>query len=174
MTALVVFESMFGNNERIAHAVAEGLSPRLPTEVLEVGAAPTAIPSGVTLLVVGGPNHGFGLSRPNSRRDAQRSASGPLVSAGIGLREWLPGVTSSGPLEVAAWETRIRRPSFIHWFDRTARSIERELKRKGHRAIAAAEHFHVMGTTGPLVDGDLERARAWGARLAERASGASS
>jgi hypothetical protein len=172
MTALVVFESMFGNNERIARAVAEGLAARLETEVSEVGAAPTVIPSSVTLLVVGGPNHGFGLSRPESRRDAQKYAKGALVSTGIGLREWLPKVTAGGALEVAVWETRLRRPRIIHWFDRTAKSVQRELTSKGFRAVAGAEHFHVVSTTGPLVEGDLERARAWGERLAEMASSA--
>ena len=34
--ALVVYESMFGNTESIAHAIAEGLSSQLAVELVEV------------------------------------------------------------------------------------------------------------------------------------------
>jgi flavodoxin len=40
MTAVVVFESMFGNTQQIANAVTEGLSRHLPVEQVEVGTAP--------------------------------------------------------------------------------------------------------------------------------------
>jgi flavodoxin len=43
MDALVVYESMFGNTEEIAKAIAEGLSTRLRTEVAEAGRAPGAV-----------------------------------------------------------------------------------------------------------------------------------
>ena len=37
MKALLVYESMFGNTEQIARAVAEGLSRRLPVQTVRVG-----------------------------------------------------------------------------------------------------------------------------------------
>ena len=40
MKALVVYESMFGNTEEVARAVADGLRERLEVEVVEVGDAP--------------------------------------------------------------------------------------------------------------------------------------
>src|SRR3954470_15601698 len=43
MRALVVYESMYGNTKEIATAVADGVSRRMPVELVEVGAAPTAI-----------------------------------------------------------------------------------------------------------------------------------
>ena len=33
-----------------------------------------------------------------------------------------------------------------------------------------AEIFHVEGTTGPISDGELERAREWGAKVATLAA----
>ena len=41
--ALVVYESMFGNTEAIAHAIAEGLYFSCSVELVEVSAAPTTL-----------------------------------------------------------------------------------------------------------------------------------
>ena len=68
--ALVIFESMFGNTRTIAEAVAVGLPSRFVTELTEVSVAPTTIPEDVSLVVVGGPTHAFGLTRPRTREDA--------------------------------------------------------------------------------------------------------
>jgi flavodoxin len=67
MRALVVYESMFGNTQAIANAIVQGLSGRMRVEALEVGVAPATIDDDVALLVVGGPTHAFGLSRPQTR-----------------------------------------------------------------------------------------------------------
>ena len=69
--ALVIFESMFGNTRTITEAVADGLSSRFVTERTDVSVAPTTIPEDVSLVVVGGPTHAFGLTRPRTREDAE-------------------------------------------------------------------------------------------------------
>lgn len=57
-TALVVYESMFGNTARAAGAVAHGLREAgVRVDVVEVDAAPTALPEGLDLLVVAAPTH---------------------------------------------------------------------------------------------------------------------
>ena len=74
---LVVFESMFGNTQVIASSVADGLAPRMQVDLMEVGVAPTALDGDVDLLVVGGPTHAFGMSRPGTRQlAAQQSQRG--------------------------------------------------------------------------------------------------
>jgi hypothetical protein len=110
-SALVVFESMFGNTKAIAEAVADGLAPRMRVELLEVGSAPAAVGDDVGLLVVGGPTHAFGLSRPSTRQSAVEQGKGELVSSGTGLREWLEALGGgSAEVAAAAFDTRIRRP----------------------------------------------------------------
>ena len=52
MRALVVFESMFGNTQEIAEAIADGLSGRMQVDLVEVGAAPAEVGDEVALLVV--------------------------------------------------------------------------------------------------------------------------
>ena len=169
--ALVVYESMFGNTQAIAQAVAAGLSTRCETELVEVSAAPTVIESDVSVVVVGGPTHAFGLTRSSTREDAARQADGPLVSPGLGLREWLDAVIApASPVIAAAFDTRIDEPRVP---GSAARGAVRRLRRRGFRVDARAESFFVSGTKGPLITGEIDRARAWGAHLAaERASAA--
>ena len=89
---MVVFESMFGNTEQVARAVADGLEAEgVPTRVVEVSVAPAALPPSVELLVVGAPTHAFSLSRPKTRIEAVRQGADECKAA-IGLREWLESV----------------------------------------------------------------------------------
>ncbi|MEV4077556.1 flavodoxin family protein [Nonomuraea fuscirosea] len=164
MDALVVYESMFGNTEEIAKAIAEGISTRLRTEVAEAGRAPGAVGAEVGLLVVGGPTHAFAMSRASTRRSAAQQATRPLVSAGNGVREWLATLrTSSAGLRSAAFDTRVAKPRLP---GSAARGIARRLRRLGVRVLVPAQSFYVLGTEGPLVEGELERARKWGESLA--------
>jgi hypothetical protein len=39
------------------------------------------------------------------------------------------------------------------------------LRRVGFRILAPAESFYVTDTEGPLIDGELDRARRWGDKL---------
>lgn len=163
MRALVVYESMFGNTRTIAAAIAEGLSEHVRTDLVEVGAAPSEPDIRVDLLVVGGPTHAFGMSRPNTRADAATKSDTSLVSSGIGMREWieqLPPATQA--TAVATFDTRVRRPRLP---GSAARAALKQLRKHGFRLAAPAVTFWVGGTTGPLVDGELDRARAWGADL---------
>ncbi len=57
MKALVVYESMFGNTEQIARAVAAGLEESVDVQVAEVTDAPTEPDPDVALIVAGGPTH---------------------------------------------------------------------------------------------------------------------
>jgi flavodoxin len=59
MTALVVHESHWGNTRAVAEAIADGLndSDGGPAEVVDVGSAPSPLPDGVDLVVLGGPTH---------------------------------------------------------------------------------------------------------------------
>ncbi|HEX6580775.1 MAG TPA: flavodoxin [Actinomycetota bacterium] len=167
--ALVVFESMFGNTQQIAEAVKEGLSSYVLADILEVGTAPDVLPNGVDLIIVGGPTHAFGMSRPRTREDASRQAGGHVVSERNGLREWLTTVERTGrSLAAAAFDTRIDRPRVP---GSAARGAEKRLRKLGFRIACPSESFYVTGTTGPLVEGESERARRWGEGLGKGSLG---
>lgn len=164
MKALVVFESMFGNTQRIAEAVADGLSIHGPVDLVEVGVAPSTIDDEVDLLVVGGPTHAWSMSRHSTRDDAakQAAASGDaLVSKGDSIREWLETVPKrSTPIPAAAFGTRFK----TRFAGSAARRVSKRLRRLGFKVDKPAS-FIVTGTKGPLVDGEVERARRWGSDL---------
>ena len=51
-----------------------------------------------------------------------------------------------------------------------AKSAAKGMRAHGYSTIAKPESFWVDGVTGPLLDGELERARTWGEQLAAAAS----
>jgi len=172
MRMLVVYESMFGNTEAIAKAIAEGLKVHGDVEVVEIGAAPN-LGSDVALLVVGGPTHAHGMSTPDSRADAARRAGDRLVSHGVGAREWLHGLPPlSATAAAASFDTRIHGPGFL--WGSAAKAMAKELEAAGYLLVVPPESFLVGGPTGSqfdrLLDGELDRARRWGDTLGKLAA----
>jgi hypothetical protein len=165
MRALVIYESMFGNTRTIAEAIGAGLAERMPSTVLEVGVAPEELPEDVTLLILGGPTHAFGMSRPGTREDAARQAGHPVVSAAIGQREWLERAQLPSRISIATFDTR----TSPRWYTGSAaRRADRCLAQLGGRQLFEPVSFLVRATPGPLGDGELERAHQWGLNLADR------
>jgi hypothetical protein len=93
VSVLVVFESMFGNTAQIAEAVAGGLAGAgAPgVAVVAVDETPRKPPDDVDLVVVGGPTHAFGMTRPRTRQDAA-ARPGAVSTGRTGIREGLDGV----------------------------------------------------------------------------------
>lgn len=169
MKVLVVYESMFGNTQSVAAAAADALrTAGCDVTLSEVGSAPTDL-SDVDLLLVGGPTHAFGMTRESTRADAAEQAAGtPLVSRGIGIREWLAGLpVPSGTVRCAAFDTRVRPPRVP---GSAARAADRRLRRLGMLVVSPAASFWVGGTRGPLRDGEIDRVRHWAAGLVRETS----
>lgn len=171
MKALIVYESMFGNTRDIALAIGDGVSEAADVEVVEVGLAPDVIPPDLDLLIAGGPTHQFGMSRTSSREQARNQASGAQISYGRGIREWLDDITvPDRPLPVATFDTTMEKPRLLRYLGRASRSIAKHLERKGCAMRVPPESFLVGGGNGPLVEGELERARQWARETVVRAS----
>jgi flavodoxin len=165
MKALVAYESMFGNSEKVARAIAEGLGGFGEVTVRDVATSVAgAVPYGVDLLVVGGPTHAFSMSRLSTREDAIRQGAGQGL-ASRGLREWLEGVAADlDGLSFATFDTRVSRVRRLP--GSAARSAARQLRRHHGRMIAPPESFFVNDVSGPLDVDELDRARTWGRHLA--------
>ncbi|WP_068272418.1 flavodoxin family protein [Aldersonia kunmingensis] len=163
MRTLVVFESMFGNTEKIADVIGEEFSNLGPVTVANVDDAPLLVDD-VDLLVVGGPTHVFGLSRPQTRDDAASRVASATVSNRVGLREWLDRVSSAEPYpRAASFGTRADKPRWLT--GSAARAIRRRLHRIGFRMVGKPGDFKVTGMLGPLATGELDRARDWAREL---------
>ena len=163
--ALVAYESMFGNTERIARAVAAGLRLEgVDTTVLDVSLAGAADLADVDLLVVGAPTHGFSLSRPATRRDAVRQGGRDAASV-IGMREWLETRAADARLPLAAtFDTRVTKVRYLP--ASASRKAARILDDHGHRIVSAPTGFLVHAVPGPLEPHEVDRAIAWGRGVA--------
>jgi hypothetical protein len=161
---LIVYESMFGGTRKVAEAVADGLGRSARCTVVEVGDAPTVVDPDVDLLVVGAPTHALGLSTPDTRREAQGETETPVISPELGVREWLAAlVVLSARTSTAAFDTHVKQ----RWVPGSAaHRIARHLARKGLSSAGGPVSFRVEGMVGPLVEGELDRARGWGESLA--------
>ena len=160
MHAIVVYESVWGNTANVARAIAEGLGPDVhayPTDEV-----PSAELAEADLIVAGAPVFGFRLPTEGIRtrilRDEADAPQPPDLSH-PSLRSWLDALPI-GHGRSAAFETR------IWWSPRGATgSIEKRLARLGYPPIAGSEKFVVREKYGPLREGELDRARAWGQAL---------
>lgn len=159
--AVVVYESLWGNTAAVARAIAEGIGLDVPALTTSEMTAERL--ESVDLLVVGSPVLGFMLPTKTmlgSIAGNPAHKEHPPDVPEQPLRAWLDALPR-GHGHCAAFETR------ISWSPRGAVSdIAKRLKRKGYTPIGEPGRFLVTGTYGPLVEGEIERARAWGVELA--------
>ena len=165
MRGFVVYESLFGNTARIAQAVVDGLKENLDVELH--GVAEGKLPEGADLLVMGGPTHAFSMSRANTRQDAVNQ--GANADPSMGLREWLEELPEGNDTPFAAFDTRVdmvrRLPGSA------AKSATKVARRRGYQLLTRPESFYVQDVPGPLLDGELQRAKVWGVQLAQSLAG---
>ena len=165
-TALVVFESMFGNTELVARAIAASLEEHgVPTSIMEVSQAPQEVPISVELLVVGAPTHAFSLSRASTRAEAVRQGA-DATRARTGLREWLAGAHQIGArtVKVAVFDTRVSKVSRLP--AAAGPKAARMARSRQFLVVDKPNAFLVEDVHGPLASGELDRATAWGNALA--------
>jgi hypothetical protein len=159
--ALVVYESHWGNTAAVARAIAEGLGPE--ARVLSTAEATAEAMAGIDLLVAGAPVIAFGLPTERTLEKLRANpgkAPAPPDLSHPAMRTWLEALPA-GKTRFAAFETRVRGP-----FGHATSAITGRLERAGYRQAAQPASFVVAGRYGPLRDGELERARSWGAELA--------
>jgi hypothetical protein len=171
MRAVIIYESMFGNTHAIADAIATGLEPLGNVFVVPVGEAGRERLGDTDLLVVGGPTHFHGISRPRTRNwaaaIAQKTKNDLVLdrdAQGAGVRDWLTSL-GHGHTKVAAFDTRFKGPEVLR--GRASRAISRKLRKHGFEMVAKPESFFVT-LQNHLELGEEARAQEWGKRLAAR------
>jgi flavodoxin I len=139
MKTLVVYDSVNGNTEQIAKAIAQAISGADFKRASEVQRENMAK---LGFLIVGAPTQG---GKPS-----------PVMLDFLGK---MPAGTFEG-VKVAAFDTRMTM-KFVKLFGYAAGKIADELTKKGGTLAAQPEGFFVKGAKGPLVDGEVERAAVW-------------
>lgn len=153
MNALVIYDSVFGNTEKIARAIGNALGADVP--VKSIRAVTPADLSGVDTLLVGSPTRGF---KPT-----------PAITDFLAA---LPAGALNG-VRAAAFDTRIPLDSIKNPIFRlivkkggyAAPVIEKALTGKGAALAIPGDGFIVLESEGPLKEGELERSAAWAQTL---------
>ncbi len=143
MNALVLYDSKYGNTERIAETIALVLQEHVPTRLARVSELedPEAALADVDLLVLGGPTQRHGVS-PDLR----------LTVECLGDRS-LDGV------RVATFDTRLRGLRAVT--GSAAVRLARLCRRRGAWLVVPPASFAVDAGEGPLHAGEQEHAHAW-------------
>jgi flavorubredoxin len=160
MHAIVVYESHYGNTAAIAQAIAEGIGP--DAQAMSTSEATPAVVGDADLVVAGSPVMAFNLptDRMLTSLTTDTKAPRPPDLSHFSLRAWLEALPPSHAA-AASFETRLK------WSPGGATgAIEGKLRKAGFRTIAKGEKFVVTTSYGPLREGELDRARAWGRELA--------
>jgi flavodoxin len=148
MKALVVYDSVHGNTEQVARAIAEALALVGDVTLRRAGEADVADMASVDLLIVGSPTHG-GKPTPAVQEFLGKIPSNALAN-----------------VRVAAFDTRVK--NFVATlFGYAAGRIGTSLQSKGGRLAVEPEGFLVKGSEGPLEPGEAERAAGWAKRMME-------
>ena len=161
MKAVVVFESHWGNTAAVARAIAEGIGP--DARALSTAEASGEAIAGADLIVAGAPLLGFSLPTDSMLKGLGSSTGKDPTPPDLShpsMRSWLDALPKGGG-RAASFETRI-------WWSpgSAAKTILDRLGAAGYQPAAKPQRFVVKGKYGPLRDGELERAKAWGAELA--------
>ncbi|WP_062388546.1 hypothetical protein [Demequina iriomotensis] len=172
---VVVFESLYGNTAAIARAIAAGLGEG--ARALTTSDATPDVVRSAHLVVAGAPVHGLGPPSERSRASARAKPQGELrLEADLGhvsMRAWLDTLPR-GPRLAAAFDTRVRGP-LGHG---AATAIAHALAADGLTLLDEPRgftvHLHTSSSQpGALLGvGELDAARAWGARLRALAAAA--
>lgn len=146
MKALIIYDSLYGNTEKIAKTVGSAIAGEV--KVLRPGEVNPSDLKSIELLIIGSPTQG---GRPTK-----------VIQE---LLNRLPESDIKG-INVASFDTRFST-KLVGIFGYAAGKIADNLKRKGGTLILPPEPFFVKGREGPLKEGELERAAAWGKRILE-------
>ncbi len=155
MKALIIYDSQFGNTEKIAQSIGDALAAGAETTLLRAAAATPAALTGYDLIVVGSPTQRFNAT------------------------EVMSGLLSSPDLhnvKAAAFDTRFDRAEVEQGVLRLAMKVAGDkawaathiadtLTKAGATVVVAPEGFIVEGTEGPLRPGELERAAEWATQI---------
>jgi len=155
MKALIVYDSFFGNTEKIALAIGKAFGSAKEVTICKAVDVKPNMLDGLDYLIVGSPTRAFSPS-PATKSFLKGIPSKQLVG-----------------VKVAAFDTRIamtdKLPSFLRFmvklFGYADKPILDSLKKKGGQETVPSEGFFVLDSEGPLEKGELERAVVWGKQI---------
>jgi flavodoxin len=146
METLIVYFSKFGNTHKIANAIADAIPQQANVTTIDFEHLTHDQLVNIDLLVIGSPTHNMNLPKTVK----------PIF-------EEFPKRTLPGT-PVAAFDTSYEMSWMLNQFT-ASKHLARKLRKLGGKLLLPPEIFLVTGREGPLVDGELQRAKNWAESL---------
>ncbi len=140
MKSLVIYDSIFGNTEKIARAIAGAID----AEIMNVNKPKKIDFDNFDLVIIGSPTHG---GRPTEE-----------------VQKYIDSKVKIDGKKFATFDTR----SDMKWvkiFGFASDHMAARLKAKGGQFLSESVGFHVSKKQGPLIDSEINRAESWARRL---------
>lgn len=153
MKISVIYDSKFGNTQKIAETIKEILEKKNEVNVIRVTEAKIKDINSADLVVIGSPTHGGNVSEATKvllNMIPKDSLKGKKVSA--------------FDTSFALYGHNIFKKGVIKFFGYAAPKMANVFKKKGAEIISV-QTFFVMGMKGPLKDDELDRVRNWAKSL---------
>jgi len=153
---LIVYDTVYGNTQKIAEGMFEGISLNRSTCITKSSEASVADLEGIDLLIVGAPTHG-----------------GNFTEA---MKDYLAGMPANAlkGVHAATFDTSFTaetQGAFIRFLMKilgfAAPKIAKKLANEGAEVLSS-ETFYVLDTEGPLKVGEIERASEWAVALVDQ------
>jgi flavodoxin len=141
MKTVVIYDSVFGNTEQVAKRIADVIPGTV--KVVKVSGVSMLELGNADLLIVGSPTVGGRATKP--------------------MQEFVESIPKgvAEKARIASFDTRISM-KFAQIFGYAATRMADALAQKGAELKLPPEGFIVKGRNGPLAEGELDRASAWG------------
>jgi len=144
--AIVIYDTRFGNTEKIARALARGMEKQgVEVDCVKVDEVDVDKLVEYEFLAIGGPTHWFGVSKP--------------MKASL---EKLRSVDIRGK-KAFAFDTKLKSG----WAGSAGKGIEKTLKGLGMSIVKPHSSAIVLGNEGPLEEGMEEMFEQIGGEIAE-------
>jgi len=149
MKALVVYDSVHGNTEKIAQAIGKAIAKEIEVVVKRANEVKTEQLKDIELVIIGSPTHG-----------------GWFTEA---VKEFLNNTMKllKQDIRIAVFDSRTP-PVLIHKvFGYAANKMKKTLIKQRREIVVEPEGFLVEGLKEPLSEGEEERAEKWGKSIIE-------
>lgn len=150
MNTLIIYDTLYGNTEKIAEAISKGFPSTYKIKVLPVEKTTLDDLKDIELLIVGSPTHG-GNTKPSLQSFLKLIPSNSLKEVKVCT------------FDTRFLESRLNLPLrlLVKTIGYAANKIAKVLVKNGGILIWQPEGFYVKDQNGPLLDGELERATYW-------------
>ena len=153
MKISIIYDSVYGNTEKIAQTIKEVLGKSKEVDVKKVTEAKLKDFQKKDLVIIGSPTH------------AGRFSKAMQVLLNLLPKESLKDVKIAVfDTSMATYKQNFFMKGIIKFFGYSAPRIANTLKKKGAK-IVSIQSFFVMNMKGPLKEDEIERAKKWGKSL---------